>query len=201
MEGKLMNKGNKPKTSKPIPENSRQRSVTAVIRHHVKPGAEPAYEDWAKRISDASRSFPGRLNLNIIKPVGADRTYTLTIHFADSASLNKWFGSKVRNKLIKEAEGLFVHPEDVEIKTGLEFWFQPPRSAPGPAKPWKQILVTFSAFYPTTICVQKILSPLTEKPVWNNIFIRNLSGIITLTILTLIIMPRYTRLISKWLYK
>jgi antibiotic biosynthesis monooxygenase (ABM) superfamily enzyme len=172
-----------------------------VIRHHVKPGAEDAYEDWAKRISDASRSFPGRLTLNVIEPVGADRTYTLTIQFTDLSSLNKWFSSRVRHRLINEAEDLFAQPEDIEIKTGLEFWFEPPSSARGPAKPWKQILVTFSAFYPTTICVQKILSPLTEKPVWNNIFIRNLSGIITLSILTLIIMPRYTRLISKWLYK
>jgi antibiotic biosynthesis monooxygenase (ABM) superfamily enzyme len=182
-------------------QNSRGRPVTALIRHHVKPGAEKAYEDWANRISSVSRHFPGRLNLDIVKPAGADRTYTLSIHFIDLASLNKWFRSKERQKLIKEAENLFTDSEDVEIKTGLEFWFDPPPSARGPAKPWKQILVTFSAFYPTTILVQEVFSPWLKRPVIDSIFIRNLTGIITLTILTLIIMPRYTRLVAKWLYK
>jgi antibiotic biosynthesis monooxygenase (ABM) superfamily enzyme len=196
-----MSSSNKSSRPKPTPENYRQQPVTAVIRHHVKPGEQEAYENWAHKISSISERFPGRLNLNVIKPVGTDRTYTLSIQFTDFANLNKWFSSRARQRLIKEAEDLFVYPEDVEIKTGLEFWFEPPSSGRGPAKPWKQFLLTFSALYPTTICVQKVLSPLLEKPVWDNIFIRNIAAAITVALLVFVIMPRYTRLTAGWLFK
>jgi antibiotic biosynthesis monooxygenase (ABM) superfamily enzyme len=197
----MNSKTSKETQAKQAAESPDHGPVTAVIHHHVKPGAEKAYEAWAKKISGVSRRFPGRLNLNIIKPTGNNRTYTLVVHFVDTASLQKWFGSPQRHRLIKQAERLFAHPEGIDIKTGLEFWFKPPPSAPGPAKPWKQFLVTFSALYPTTICVQKILSPLLEKPVWNNIFIRNIAAAITVALLVFVIMPRYTRLVSKWLFR
>src|SRR4051812_32033837 len=39
--------------------------------------------------------------------------------------------------------------EDVDIKTGFEFWLTPPRASK-PAKPYKQFLITLSAILPLT---------------------------------------------------
>ncbi len=196
-----MSNGSIKQTSRKSITTSSDHPITAVIHHYVKPGSESEYEEWANRISSVSKQFPGRMNLNIIKPSGKDKNYTLVLHFIDVSSLNNWFGSKERAKLVHEAQQLFAQPENVEVKTGLELWFEQPASPPGPAKRWKQVLLIFTALYPTNVIIQEILSPLFKKPIYSNIFVRNLAGLITIVLLVYVILPRYSRLISKWLYK
>ncbi|MFY9698088.1 MAG: hypothetical protein WAK34_07140, partial [Rhodoplanes sp.] len=91
--------------------------------------------------------------------------------------------------------------ENIDIKTGLEFWFTPP---PGgkPARPYKQFFVTLSAIFPLTILVPWLLQPaFAALPPLALPGVRHF--VIAAAIVAIMIygvMPRYTRLVSGWLY-
>jgi antibiotic biosynthesis monooxygenase (ABM) superfamily enzyme len=85
---------------------------------------------------------------------------------------------------------------------GLEFWFTPPASAHGPAKAYKQFLLTLSAIYPLSMIV-----PWALQPVFRALPIpgQSVSGKLLIAaaivgLMTYVIMPRYTRLAAKWLF-
>ena len=85
---------------------------------------------------------------------------------------------------------------------GPQGWFTPPsRQQRAPA--YKQFLITFSAIYPLTIIRPWLLNPFLEKISWLSIvYVRQFvldAAIVALIVY--VIMPRYTRLLAKWLYE
>jgi uncharacterized protein len=92
--------------------------------------------------------------------------------------------------------------EESEIATGLEYWFTPPSVAPLRAKPFKQFLVTLSAIYPLTQIVPWLLQPLlTLEPLRRWPPVQGLIVVLAIVYLMVyVIMPRYTRLVARWLF-
>ena len=71
------------------------------------------------------------------------------------------------------------------------------------ARQWKQFLITWSAIYPLTVLVPLAFSPVyealpaTRMPVIGNFLV---SAVICL-LMVYMIMPRYTRWVTNWLYR
>jgi antibiotic biosynthesis monooxygenase (ABM) superfamily enzyme len=65
--------------------------------------------------------------------------------------LEQCLASEVWNRLILKVQHLLQDGDQVEIKTGLEFWFRPPDSEQKHAKPYKRCLIALSAILPLTI--------------------------------------------------
>ena len=56
--------------------------ATVVITHRVRSDKHAEYEAWVNEISPLSRSAPGHLDWNIVRPIpGATETYTVIIRF------------------------------------------------------------------------------------------------------------------------
>lgn len=96
----------------------------------------------------------------------------------------------------------FLHvDENIDINTGLEYWFTPPQGGK-PAKAYKQFLITLSAIFPLTIVIPWLLQPLfLWLPTLDQFVIHHLvvaAGIVATV--TYVVMPRYTRLVSRWLH-
>jgi uncharacterized protein len=176
--------------------------VTSVIQHQVKPGTEAQYEAWLREITPTAQRFPGHQGANIIRPPEGTGLYTIVLHFDTLEHAQAWLASDTRRVLLAQVEPLFVHGDQVEIKTGLEFWFTPP-SAQKHAKPYKQFLLTLSAIFPLTILVPWVLRPLFQAvpalglPGISNLLISAL----IVGLMTYMIMPYYTRLVAGWLYQ
>jgi antibiotic biosynthesis monooxygenase (ABM) superfamily enzyme len=175
--------------------------VTAVIQHEVKPGAGPQYEQWLKRIIPFAARFPGHRGVNVMRPPAGANSYTVTIRFDTLEHAEDWFGSDVRRQLVEEVEPLLERAEEVDTVTGLEFWFMPPAGQKHP-KPYKQFLLALSVIYPLTLIVPWALRPLLERvPVLQYRLIDHLIvAAIIVGLMTYVVMPRYTRLVAKWLY-
>jgi antibiotic biosynthesis monooxygenase (ABM) superfamily enzyme len=175
--------------------------VTSIIRHDVKEQDHAAYEEWLREIVPVAARFPGHRGVNVIRPVKGATQYTVILHFDGIDNLRAWLDSAERRALIAKALPLLGGEDAVEIKTGLEFWFTPP-SRLQRAPPYKQFIVTFSVIYPLTILLPLLLNPLLERIEFVRIFyVRQFfldAAIVAL--ITYVIMPRYTRLIAKWLY-
>jgi uncharacterized protein len=187
-----------------IPSPARGQSVVlSVIRHTVIPGKDQEYEAWLREIVPIAGNAEGHRGLNVIRPQTGSRTYTIALHFDTLEHLEQWLDSGVWKPLILRVQHLLQDGEEVEIKTGLEFWFRPPDSEQKRAKPYKQFLITLSVIFPLTMLVPWLLTPLfraapvLEMPGITHFLV---AGIIV-ALMTYVIMPRYTRLMAAWLYR
>lgn len=176
--------------------------VTTVIRQRPLPDAAGRYEAWLKEIIPVAKTFAGHQGVNIIRPQGASDPYTIVVHFHTIGNLRRWLDSDARKRLLDEIKPCLRTQEDIDIQTGIEFWFTP-TSAARHAKPYKQFLITLSVIFPLTIIVPWLLQPL-----FGWLPVLGLPGIshflvaaIIVALMVYAIMPRYTRAISHWLFR
>ncbi len=176
--------------------------VTTVIRQQPLPDATKRYEAWLNEIIPIAKTFAGHQGVNVIRPHEATDAYTIILHFDTVGNLRRWLDSDVRMRLIDEIRPFLHAQENIDIKTGLEFWFTPQAPAARHARPYKQFLITLSAIFPLTIIV-----PLALRPLFHALPALGLPGISHLIVATIIvmlmvyvIMPRYTRAVARWLF-
>lgn len=174
--------------------------VTAVISHLVKPGREEGYEEWMKGIIPVAKTFEGHLGVNILRPQkSVQPEYIIVLHFDHHKNLQSWLDSQVRREWIERVKPLIQEPEDVQILTGLETWFELPRRAlKSPPKRYKMALITWFAVFLTLSTVRYILRPLLVH--FPDLLAQLITIGIVVLILTYIVMPQLTRLFYKWLY-
>ncbi len=177
-------------------------TVTAVIQQTVKRERVADYEQWLKKVVPIASRFPGHRGVNVIHPATGGLQYTITIRFDSLAHAQDWFASDARRQLVEEVAPLLDADEKVETRSGLEFWFHPPAGQP-PAKRYKQFLLTVSVIYPLTIAVPALLHRvLAPVPVVSNYWLEHLVASVAIVgLMVYVVMPRYTRLMARWLYR
>lgn len=180
------------------------QGASVVINHHILDGKQSEYEDWLNEIGPICRSSKGNIDWQIIRPIPKlTYNYTVIIRFDTIENLKNWMESDVRESLIEKAKPLFTKDDDYYIKTGLDFLFLTENQTQKVPVRWKQYLVTWSAIYPLSIIVPLLLLPLlTFLGFSDNVLIKSffVSGTIVF-IMVYLLMPSYTRVIKKWLYK
>ena len=176
-------------------------TVAFIITHKIKAGAEKRYEAWLADILTASSGFPGYLGREIFRPSDGGRKYTSVVRFDSLDNLNTWSESETRQTFVSKVHDLLEQGDQVEIRSGIDFWFTP--KGVKPPKLWKQFVLTVSAVYPLSLIIPFfILIPLGKLvPVLGNVFISSMLMAAILTgMLTFVVMPPYTRLLKRWLY-
>jgi antibiotic biosynthesis monooxygenase (ABM) superfamily enzyme len=176
--------------------------VTTVIRQHPLPDAVDRYEAWLKEIIPVAQTFAGHQSVSVIRPHVASDAYTIVLHFDSVANLRKWLDSETRVHLMEKIRPYLRAAEAIDIKTGFEFWFTPPPTGK-PAKPYKQFLVTLSAIFPLTIivpwCLQTLFAwiPQFALPGVRQFIV----AAVVVGLMVYVVMPRYTRAVSHWLFR
>jgi uncharacterized protein len=175
--------------------------VTSFIQHELRPGHQAEYEAWLEKITPIAARFPGHQGIHFIKPLEGSSTYTVVLRFDTLEHAQDWFQSEARRALIGEVERYLKKPENLEIKTGLEFWFKP-HSGQEQASTLKQSIVTLVVLYPLTLIVPALVNQAsTIVSILSNLFIANLVvDTIVVALLAYVLMPPVTRLLSGWLY-
>lgn len=177
--------------------------ATVVITHRVRDGMQDEYEKWMNEIGPLCRSSPGNLDWQIIQPVpGFSSTYTFIVRFDTIAHLRAWTESPVRSLLIERVKPLLASGDDFFIRSGLDFWFAPMEAKTKAPARWRQSLVTWSVIYPLTLGVPMIVSPalrLLGIPDHRLFTTFVVTGTIVV-LMVYVIMPRYTKLVRRWLF-
>lgn len=174
--------------------------VTVVFSHLVKPGRETGYEEWMKGISAVAKTFPGHAGVSIFRPEkGPLLQYVIVLKFDRMENLQNWLDSDVRQEWIERSKPLIQPPQELQILTGMETWFTLPTQLGKPAPPrYKMAVITWLGVYSCVMVLGYILKPiLGNLPLFLN---QAISIAIVVILLTYIIMPRLTKLFSKWLY-
>lgn len=185
------------------PSSIMDQGATVVITHRVKDGQQAAYDAWLEEIGPICRSSEGHLDWQIIRPVkGLTATYTVILRFDTREHLENWMNSPDRNRLIDKVRPLLATDDDFFIRSGLDFWFTPEGAKAQVPVRWKQFLATWSAIYPLVLGVPLLVVPILRMVgIAPNRYLETLC--ITGTVVSLmvyVVMPRYTKLIHRWLF-
>jgi antibiotic biosynthesis monooxygenase (ABM) superfamily enzyme len=170
--------------------------ATVFIAHRVREGKHADYERWANEIAPLSKSAPGHLDRYVMPPIPRlTDTYTVVIRFDTQAHLRAWMESPVRKRLVEEVQPLFADG-------GLDFWFIPDEAKATVPVRWKQFLVTWSAIYPLVLGIPLVVAPvLGHLGVADNHLLATLVATgIDVFLMVYVVMPRYTKLIQRWLF-
>ena len=180
-----------------------ERGATVVITHRVREGGHDRYEEWLDRIEPACRAYPGHLDWHIVRPIkGLTATYTVVIRFDTREHIEAWMHSDDRKRLIEEVQPLLAKDDDFFIRSGLDFWFTPEGAQAKVPVRWKQFLVTWSAIYPLVLVMPLLVAPTLRcagLPEWRALTTLVATGTIVL-LMTYVVMPRYTKLLKRWLF-
>lgn len=183
-----------------IPIKADSAVTTIIVQRPLKQQIQ-AYENWLTEIVPLAQSAAGHRGVNIIRPHGQGDEYTIVLHFDSEANLRNWLDSGTRRRMIEKVRPLLNEDEKIDIQTGLEFWFTPPQS-PKKALPFKQFLVTLSAIFPLSYFIPQLLAPVIQSmPFLAFPLLKSfLTSSIIVALMTFVIMPRYVRLVARWLY-
>lgn len=184
-------------------KGSVNQGATVVVTHRVREGKHADYEAWLGEIAPLCKASPGHLDWHIVRPIaGLTETYTVVIRFDTTAHLKQWMESPARARLIEKVRPLFVTGDDFFVSSGLDFWFTSGGAKAMVPVRWKQYLVTWSAIYPLVLGVPLVVRPLLRSlGAPDNYLLTTL--IVTGTVVFLmvyVVMPRYTKLIKRWLF-
>ena len=191
-------------SSRPATEGSEDRGATMVITHRVRTDEHAQYERWLDEIQPMCKAWPGHLDWHILRPVkGLPETFTVVIRFDTQAHLQQWMASSERARLIDSVRPLLVTPDNVHVSSGLDFWFTSPDSNAKVPVRWKQYLMTWSAIYPLVLGVPLAVVPVLAKlgvPDTLPLHTLAVTGVVVF-LMVYVVMPRYTRLMQRWLYR
>ncbi len=178
--------------------------ATVVITHRLRDNVQVDYERWIEKIKPLSMASFGYLDSHIVRPIpGLTETYTIIIRFDSEKNVRDWMESPMRAHLIDEVRPLLTKDDDFFISSGLDFWFTPAGAKAKVPVRWKQYLVTWSAIYPLSLSMSLTITPVLQHlGVPNNRLIISLvvTGFVVF-LMVYVIMPRYTRLVQRWLFR
>ena len=177
--------------------------AAVVITHRVRGDKHGEYERWLEEIAPHARASIGYLDWHIVRPIPeVTQTYTVIIRFDTTEHLKDWMQSGERSRLIEKVQPLFVGADDFYISSGLDFWFTPAGAKARLPVRWKQYLLTWSAIYPLALAVPFAVSPaLRLMGVPTSLPITTLAvTAVVVFLMVYAVMPRYTRLVQRWLF-
>jgi len=174
-------------------------TVTVVVTRKVKQGRESQYEDWLRRFLNESKSMKGYIGSTIQKPPPGSTEYTSIFRFDTVDNLRKFEESELRSRYLREVVD-YVEADAVWKKySGLEFWFSPPKGAtiPQPSR-FRMALVMIAVVFGLVVSIGQVVGMVAaEVPPYIRLFV---TISIEIFLMTYILMPRITSLLSRWIY-
>ncbi|WP_050467830.1 antibiotic biosynthesis monooxygenase [Herbaspirillum chlorophenolicum] len=179
------------------------QGATVVVTHRVRTHKHAEYERWLEEIAPLCKASPGYLDWHIVRPIpGLSEAYTVVVRFDTTEHLKLWLDSQDRARLIRQAQPMFVTGDDFFVSSGLDFWFAPTGAKAKLPVRWKQYLLTWSAIYPLALLVPSIVAPCLAAlgaPPITPLTTLAVTGVMVF-LMVYVIMPRYTRLVQRWLF-
>lgn len=188
--------------AKDVPSGAKfSDQVSFIIRHHVKAGRHEEYEAWLRTIIAEAAKYHGHQGAHVARPGPGGDFYEIAVRFANRTDAEAWVNSQTRKELIRQVEPLISEPETLKIKSGIDYWFTTVTEGGAPPKRWKQWLTTVSVIWPMSIVLPIALNYLFDLvPPLGAWGVRHLvQAMCMVGLLVYVVMPPYTRLLSKWL--
>lgn len=129
----------------------------------MKPGHRDRYETWLRQIIAAAAQFSGHQGVHVVRPPEGHDTFEIAVRFSHPDEADAWLNSDVRRELVSDIVPALASKEQVEIQTGIDYWFTPPTSKAKQPTRWKQWLITTTVIWPLTLIVPIVFQPLFDR--------------------------------------
>jgi uncharacterized protein len=180
--------------------------LTVSITRRARPQDELLMQAWVHAGTSMAERFDGFLGAGWVR--SGDEDWHMLYRFDCRAHLDAWERSTERTRWLRSAADLVEHRR-TEYRTGIEGWFDEPETrsvheAAQAAQPtatppprWKQATVIWMAFFPTSLALTYLLSPVSgDWPVVLRVFVTTL---VATPWMTYVLLPFVTRLFARWL--
>ncbi|MGE9806879.1 MULTISPECIES: antibiotic biosynthesis monooxygenase [unclassified Janibacter] len=179
-------------------------AVTVAITRRVSPQDTMLMQAWVDAGTSMAERFPGFLGAGWVRPGPDSSDWHMLYRFDGPESLRTWETSTERRRWLASGSAL-VEDTRREHRTGIEGWFDEPRErtvdelTPPPPAPqrWKQAVVIWFAFFPTSLALAYLLAPITVG--WPTPLRVLLSTVLATPWMTYILLPLVTRAAQPWL--
>ncbi|MFC6286461.1 antibiotic biosynthesis monooxygenase [Nocardioides sp. GCM10027113] len=179
--------------------------VTVSITRHIAPEHHAEMVAWVEAGTRLAERFDGFLGAGWVRPRPDSDEWHMLYRFASAEHLAVWQASSQRKWWLAAAQGR-IEVSRMESRTGIEGWFDEPRSteviekapsAPTAPPRWKQATTIFLVFYPLSVLVNwfagQYLSDITLP-------LRILMTVLVMTpVMTYFALPWITRKLQWWL--
>lgn len=184
-------------------DDKNKQAVSLLIHHEVQSDSLKLYEAWLKKVIDIASGFSGHEGVFVIKPERNKNKYEIAVRFSNEAFAKAWLNSIERQQLIAEIEPALLSSDDVEIQSGIDYWFS--SIAPPMLQPvrWKQWILLGAATYILMLVFEPMFSIVFENVPWLGSWgvKQLLVAFFKVALLVFFIMPRLVKLTSAWLNK
>ncbi|MBI5516307.1 MAG: antibiotic biosynthesis monooxygenase [Deltaproteobacteria bacterium] len=173
--------------------------VTVIVTRSIRAGREAEYETWLRGVFEVSRTFPGHLGIDVLRPAPGDREWTLIFRYDSPEHLKAWIDSDARKDWLARVEPLTDGHVNVKTLSGLEAWFSIPGRALATPPRYKMALLTWLVVYPLVVALGAGLAPLVgglPRPVQALV-----STAMMVPLMTWVVMPWVTRIFRPWLFR
>jgi len=172
-------------------------TASSVFSYRIRPDREAEFQDWRRRIQEEARKWEGFLGTESFDTLDCDKPeFVVVVRFNNRANLDAWLTSAPRAAFMKEVSDYVEHYEVRRMGSGFEGWFDF-SSDKSPPAPWRQGLVILSALFPVIMILRQLLGFVFEFLPFPVAFLVLLTA--DLSLLTFVVMPRYSRLMNFWL--
>ena len=175
--------------------------VTVSVTRHVDPTRSSEMLAWVRAGTSLAERFDGFLGSGWVRPSEDSSEWHMLYRFSDAASLEAWEASPQRAWWLEAAQGR-IESHRVERRTGIEGWFDEPRTVetvvgPTAAPPrWKQAVVIWLAFFPLSLLITWLTGTFTDLPLVPRVL---LATVLMTPVMTYLVLPRMTAALSWWL--
>jgi antibiotic biosynthesis monooxygenase (ABM) superfamily enzyme len=180
-----------------------ESSTSIVIEYEVPRGKEQLFQQWQSEFRSVIGQFKGYVRTDLCPPIdGTQNKWYVVVHFDDPISLTNWLDSDSRHDLVRAGRRKFGPYRYKGIGTGLEGWFSNQKNADeAPSNPpaWKQILAVLFGLYPTVMLETLLFSHFHLMESWSIAYKMFVNNLVSCCLLTWVVMPAITRLLSFWL--
>jgi antibiotic biosynthesis monooxygenase (ABM) superfamily enzyme len=179
--------------------------VTVSITRHIDPAHTAEMVAWVEAGTSLAERFDGFLGAGWVRPDERSDEWHMLYRFASADHLATWEASSQRAWWLASAQGR-IEASRVERRTGIEGWFDEPRSAEtiesAPSAPtgppvWKQAVVIWLAFFPLSLLMTWLTGQfLPAVPLVPRVFA---STVVMTPIMVYVVLPRMTKALGWWL--
>ncbi len=173
-------------------------TVSVLIARKVKKGSEQRFWELEKELFDEVARLPGFLTVNHFPTTaGEEGEYVSVLQFESVEALLRWERSDARNNILNEIQHVLEYEPRRKSITGLEGMFESSVQV-GPPR-WKMTLVLIAVIVTLIAVIKPLVAAL--LPALGGLLQTLVIISIQVPVMTYLVMPTLTKLLSSWLYK